>query len=132
VLRVEAENATSLVSLVRMVALLKCELVEVCQNQEVTEENFRNLSDVAASGARWSVVFEREHREQFEVLTLLQTWASELCLAIVGLLWVRNHLSEGMWATALHHTKMVIELSAHQAVVSSAAESVLGRCHTQF
>jgi hypothetical protein len=50
------------------------------------------LSDVAADAKnRWEV-FEREHQEQFEELTLLQTQGFELCHAIVGLPWVRNHL----------------------------------------
>jgi hypothetical protein len=40
-------------------------------------------------------VSEKEHQEQFEELTLLQTWGSELCLAIAGPPRVRNHLSEG-------------------------------------
>jgi hypothetical protein len=40
---------------------------------------------------------------------------------------VRNHLSEGMWPTALHHTKMSRELAALWAAVSSAAESALAR-----
>jgi hypothetical protein len=46
--------------------------------------------------ACWREEFEREHREQFEELTLLQTQGYELCLAIVGPPRVRNHLSEGM------------------------------------
>jgi hypothetical protein len=37
---------------------------------------------------------------------------SELCLAIVNPPRVRNHLSVGMWITALLHTKMVGEIAA--------------------
>jgi hypothetical protein len=72
-------------------------------------------------------VSERERREQFEELTLLQTWGSELCLAIIGQPWVRNHLLEGMWATALRNTEMGGDLAVLRAVVSSTVESVLGR-----
>jgi hypothetical protein len=50
-----------------------------------------------------------------------------LCLAIVGPSQVRSHLSARMWAAALCHTKMAGELAALWAVVSSAAELVLGR-----
>jgi hypothetical protein len=51
-------------------------------------------------------------------------WAqdSELCLAIIDRPRVRNYLSEGMRAAALHHTEVVRELAALQAVVSSAVE----------
>jgi hypothetical protein len=66
------------------------------------------------------------HRERFEELTLLQTEGSELCLAIVGPAWVRNHLSEGMRITALHHTEMVGELAIRRVAMSSAVELVLG------
>jgi hypothetical protein len=38
---------------------------------------------------QWEV-FEREHWEHFEELTLLQTQVSEVCLAVVGHFWVRN------------------------------------------
>jgi hypothetical protein len=40
---------------------------------------------------------------------------------------VRNHLSEGMRITALHHTKMVAELAALWTAVSSVVELVLER-----
>jgi hypothetical protein len=66
------------------------------------------------------------HQERFEELTLLQTQGSELCLAIVGPPWMRNHLSEGMRITALHHTEMVGELAILHAAMSSAVELVLG------
>jgi hypothetical protein len=74
---------------------------------------------------RWEVS-ERERREQFEELTLLQTRGFELCHAIVGHPQVRNHLSRGMWLTALHHTEMAGELATLQATMSSAAEPALG------
>jgi hypothetical protein len=72
-------------------------------------------------------VSEREHREQFEELTLLQTRDSELCHAIVVPPRVRHHMSEGMRHAALHHIEMVRELAALWALVSSATESALGR-----
>jgi hypothetical protein len=58
---------------------------------------------------------------------LLQTRGSELCHAIVGPPWVRNHLSEGMRLAAFLHTKMAKELVMLRATVSSTIESVLGR-----
>jgi hypothetical protein len=67
-------------------------------------------------------VFEREHREHFEELTLLQTRGNKLCLAIIGPPWVGNHLSEGMRIATLHHTKMARELAVLRAVVSSAMQ----------
>jgi hypothetical protein len=72
------------------------------------------------------VVPVREHQEQFEELTLLQTQGSELCLAIVGSPRVRNHLSEGMRVAALCHTEMAGELAVLRAVVFSAVEFTLG------
>jgi hypothetical protein len=80
---------------------------------------------------QWEVS-EKEHREQFEELTLLQTRGSEQCHTIVNPPQVRNHLSEGMWLTALHHTEMVGELATLQAAVSSAAESELGAHPTRL
>jgi hypothetical protein len=71
-------------------------------------------------------VYEREHREHFEELTLLQTQGFELCHATIGPPWVRHHLSEGMRLAALRHTEMVRELATLPAMVSSATESVLG------
>jgi hypothetical protein len=69
---------------------------------------------------------KRECREQVEELTLLQTQGFKLCLAIVGPLRVRSHLSEGMRIATLYHTKMVEELAALRAVISSVAVFVLG------
>jgi hypothetical protein len=71
-------------------------------------------------------VSERECQEQYEELTLLQTWASELCHAVVNPPQARHHLSEGMWFATLHHTEMARELAMLWAVVSSAMESMLG------
>jgi hypothetical protein len=73
------------------------------------------------------VVSERESQEQFEELSLLQARGFKLCLTIVGLPRLSNHLLVGMWATTLRHTKMAGELAVLPAVVSSAMESMLGR-----
>jgi hypothetical protein len=70
---------------------------------------------------------ERERREQFEELTLLQTQGSELCHVIIGPPQTRHHLSEGMRLAALRHTEMAGELAVLWAAVSSTTESVLGR-----
>jgi hypothetical protein len=72
----------------------------------VVEENSRGLSDTVANAMRQLEVSKREHWEQFEELTLLQTQGSEPCLAIVDLPWVRKHLSEIMRAAALRDTEM--------------------------
>jgi hypothetical protein len=56
-------------------------------------------------------VSEREHREQFEELTLLQAQGSELRHTIVDPPWVRHHLSEGMRLTTLCHIEMARELA---------------------
>jgi hypothetical protein len=72
-------------------------------------------------------VSERERLAQFEELTHLQTWGSELCHAVIGPPRARHHLSEGMRLEALRHTKMAEELAMLQASVSSIEESVLGR-----
>jgi hypothetical protein len=131
---VEVENVAVLASarediegLVRKVNLLEGELAEARRAREVAEENFHGLSDAVADGARRLAVSERECYEQFEELTLLQTWGSKLFLAIIGPPRVRNHLSEGIRAAALHHTKMARELATLQVAVSSAIESMLGR-----
>jgi hypothetical protein len=55
---------------------------------------------VADVERRWEV-FERKRWEQFEELTLLQTWGSELLHAIVGPPRVRNHLLVKMRLAAL-------------------------------
>jgi hypothetical protein len=93
----------------------------------VAEEKFRSLSDASPDGAWWLVVFEMEHQEQFEELSLLWAWGAELCLAIVGPSQVRSNLTARMWAAALHHTEMAGELTMLRTVVSSAVELVLGR-----
>jgi hypothetical protein len=71
-------------------------------------------------------VSERERRDQFEELTLLQARGSKLSHAIVGPPQGRHHLSEGMHFAALHYTKMAEELAMLWAAVSSVVESVLG------
>jgi hypothetical protein len=110
--RVEVENAVALASaredaecLIQKIVLHQGELAAVHQAQEVSE---------------------RECQEQYEELTLLQTWASELCHAVVSPPQARHHLSEGMWFATLHHTEMARELAMLWAVVSSAMESMLG------
>jgi hypothetical protein len=97
----------------------------------VAEEKLRSLSNTAADSVWRLVVSEREHREQFEELSLLQARGSEMCLAIVGPPRVRNHLSVGMRAAAFHHTKRVGELAAPLAAVSSVAGSMLGCSPTE-
>jgi hypothetical protein len=72
-------------------------------------------------------VSDREHREQFEELTLLQTRGSELCHPIVSSPLSRHHLCEGMRHAALRHTEMAGEFSALRVAVSFVVESVLGR-----
>jgi hypothetical protein len=111
VMSVEAENAMALASthddaegLIRKITLLEGKLADERQAREVAKENSRGLSEEAADAERQWEVSEKEHREQFDELTLLQTWGFELCHAIAGPTWVSNHLSEGMWLTALHHT----------------------------
>jgi hypothetical protein len=69
---------------------------------------------------------EREHRECFDELTLLQTRGSELCLVIVSPPRARR-MSEGMRLATLHHNEMVRELAAFRAMVSTTVESVLRR-----
>jgi hypothetical protein len=78
----------------------------------LAEENSRGLSDAAADAEHQWEVSEREHREQFEELTLLQTQGSKLCHAIIGSPRVRNHLSEGMRLAVLRRTEMAGELAA--------------------
>jgi hypothetical protein len=96
---VEAENAAALASasedaegFVRKIALLEGELVAERPAQEV---------------------FERERREQFEELTLLQTRGSDLCHAIIDPPQARHHLSEGMRHAALRHTEMAWSRRTH-------------------
>jgi hypothetical protein len=91
--RVEAENVVVLASthedvegLIRKIVLLEGELAVERQAHEVSK---------------------RERREQFEGLTLLQTWGSELCHAVIGPPRARHHLFEGMRLAALHHIEMV-------------------------
>jgi hypothetical protein len=90
--RAEAENVAVLASAredaedhIRKIILHEGELVVKLQAQEVSK---------------------REHREQFEELTLLQIRGFELCHVVVCPPRLRHHLSEGMWLAALHHTEM--------------------------
>jgi hypothetical protein len=66
------------------VALLKGELAAVHQAQEVAKDKFRNLPDVSPDGVWWFMIFEMEHREKFEELSLLRAWGSKLCFTITG------------------------------------------------
>jgi hypothetical protein len=67
-----------------------------------------------------------EHRSHIEELSLLQTWGSEMCHAIIGPAQAK-HMFEGMWLSALYHTEMVGELITFRAAVSSITELVVGR-----
>jgi hypothetical protein len=84
------------------------------------------LTDAVANVEWWLEESKRECREQVEELTLLQTLGSELCLAVVGPLRVRSHLSERMWVFALRHTEMAGELATLRVAMASTAEFVLG------
>jgi hypothetical protein len=130
----ETENATTpastredIVGLVRKVALLEGELAEPHRAREAVEEKFCNLFDMSANGMQWLVVSEKEHREQFEELSLLWAQGSEMCIPIIGPPWVRNCLMEGMWATGLRYTEVAGELAAIRATVSFVAKLLLGR-----
>jgi hypothetical protein len=50
-----------------------------------------------------------------------------LCLAIIKPTRVRNHLSEGMWITALYHAELAKELATLWVAVFSTADFTLGR-----
>jgi hypothetical protein len=85
VLRVEAENVVVLASaregeegLVRKIVVLEGELAVARQAQEVAEEKSCGLFDAVADAERRWEEFEKERREHFEELTLLQTRVSEL------------------------------------------------------
>jgi hypothetical protein len=112
--------------LVQKVTLLKGELAEARRAWEVAEEQFYSLSNASGDGAWRLVVSKMEHREQFEELSFLWAQGTELCPAIVGPSWVRNHLSERMQATAIRHTEMAGELAMLRVVVTSIVELVLG------
>jgi hypothetical protein len=112
--------------LIRKVTLLEGEHAEACQAWDVAEEKFYSLSDASADGVQRLVVSEMERQEQVEELSLLQAWGAELCLTIIGPSQVRSHLSTRMWVTALLHARMVRELTALRAAVSSTVELVLG------
>jgi hypothetical protein len=138
VVSMEAESATVLASaheetegFTQRIALLKGELANARQAQDVAEENSQGLSDAAADAERRREESERECQEFVEELTLLQIWGSELCLAIVGPLKVRSHLPEGMRVIAHCHAEMDEELDMLRASVSSTEEFVLGRSSTE-
>jgi hypothetical protein len=110
--RAKVENAMALASscedakgLAQKIALLEDELAAECQAWEVSE---------------------REHQEQSEEFTILQTWGSELCHAIGGAPLARHHLTKGMRLVDLRHPEMAGELNALRVVVSTTTESVLG------
>jgi hypothetical protein len=110
--RVKAKNAMALAS--------------AREDAEGFAQKIALLVDELAGEHRTWEMSEMEHRAQFEELTLLQTWGSKLCHAIIGPPRARHHLSDGMWVAALCHTEMVGELAALWSVVSTAAESMLG------
>jgi hypothetical protein len=106
--RAKAENSTVLSSAradakdyAPKVILLKDELAEERQAMETSE---------------------REHREHFKELTLLQTQGYEVCHAIIGPPRARQ-LSKGMRLVALCHTEIAGELTAFRAAVSFTAVS---------
>jgi hypothetical protein len=113
--------------LIRKVGLLEGELAAVCQAREVTEDKFRNLSEVSVDGVRRLLISEMERREQFEQLSLLWAWGAKLCFTITGPSPVRSPLSARMCTAAFRYTKMIGELVALWAAVSSTVELVLGR-----
>jgi hypothetical protein len=109
--RAAAENAVALASaredtkgLARTVPFLEDELVAERQAQEV---------------------FEREHQEQCEEITFLQTRCSEVCHAIIGPPRMKYHLSEGMQIVTLRYVEMTGEFAMLRATVTTTAESVL-------
>jgi hypothetical protein len=112
--------------LARKVALLEGELAEAHRAWEVAEEKFRSLSGMSAEGAWRLVVSEMERREQFEELSLLWAWGTELCLTIIRSSQMKSPLSVRMHVAALCHAGVVGELTALWAAVSSTVELVLG------
>jgi hypothetical protein len=61
--------------------------------------------------------------------SLLQAQGPELCPAIIGPSWARNHLYERMRAAAIHHIhhiEMDGELATLHLIVTSVVELVLG------
>jgi hypothetical protein len=110
--RAEAENSTALSS--------------ARADAEGLKQKIVLLEDELAEERRVWQTPEREHRERFKELTLLQTRDSKLCLAIIVPPQER-HLSVGIWLAALHHTEMVGELAAFWAAMSSATDLKLRR-----
>jgi hypothetical protein len=77
--RVEAENAAVLAS--------------ACEDAEGFARKIALLEDELTAERQAREVSERERREQFMELTLLQTQCSELCHTIIGPSRARHHLS---------------------------------------
>jgi hypothetical protein len=102
-------------------------LASACEDAEGLARKVALLEDELVVEHRAWEMLEKEHRAHFEDLTLLQTWGSDLCHAIIGPPWVKHHLSEGMWLAALRHTEMAGELATFRAAVFSTTESMLGR-----
>jgi hypothetical protein len=95
------------------------------------EANSKGLSEAAADAERWWEESERECQERVQEHTLLQTWGSELCQAIVGPLRLRSHMSKGMRIAALCHTEMAEQLALLRVLLSSVGQSVHGRSPTE-
>jgi hypothetical protein len=111
--RAEAENAAVLAS--------------THEDAEGLAQKVTFLKDELVAERRAWEVSKRECQELFVELTLLQTRGSELCYAIVGSLWTKHHLSEGVWIATLRHTEMVGEHATLRAIVTTVVDSVLGR-----
>jgi hypothetical protein len=138
VLRMEVESATMMASthgeaegFDRRTALLEGELMDAWRARDTAEANPQSLSSVVADVDRREEEAERDCWEWVQELTLLQTQGSNLCQAIVGPLKLRGHLSNWMRIAAACHTEMVEQLTALQAVMSSAAQSMLGHSPTK-
>jgi hypothetical protein len=101
-------------------------LVPAHEDTEGFAQKVTFLDDELVVEHRDREVSERECQEWFEEHTLLHTWGSQLCHAFTGPLQVRHHLSEGMRIVTLCHTKMLEELTALQAAMTTIVESVLG------
>jgi hypothetical protein len=129
---VEEESTAALASahgeaedLAQRVALLEGELAVVCQSRDMTKEKSRGWTDAVADIEQQLEESKKECQEQVEELTLLEIRGSKLCLAVVGPLRVRSHLSEGMWVIALYDTEMAGELATLRVTMSSVVEFAL-------
>jgi hypothetical protein len=99
-------------------------LASTSEDSEGLARKIALLEDELAVELRAQEVSEREHREQFQELTLLQTRGSELCHAIIGPPRARHHLTKGMRLEALYHSKMAGDLAMLWAMVSTTVESL--------